>query len=107
MSERALTLPLTVRVEHMLSQLGVPLARQSASDDLGRPLWIVGRTGQLLPRERITHRARFGLEDCRPLSGRGQYTYRYPIDARLQGTPPAGLAGPKILAVKLRVFEKP
>ncbi len=106
-SDRPLKLPLTIRVENMFSQLGVPVAMESQSDDLGRPLWEIGGKGQLPVRETIKHSARFKLEECRPLAGRGQFAYRYPLDARLQGTPPARVAGPKILAVKLRVFERP
>ncbi len=104
-ARRAVHLPLTVRVEQALSQLGVPMAAEGTKDELGRPLWRVGNGVRLDPQGRISHTATFNLEECRPLAGRGAFSYRYPLDARLQGTPPASITGPKILAVKLRVFE--
>jgi hypothetical protein len=104
-ARRAVRLPLTVRVEQMLSQLGVPMAVDGAKDELGRPIWHVGNEKELDPGGRVTHTATFKLEQCRPLAGRGAFSYRYPLDARLDGTPPRFLTGPKILAIKLRVFE--
>ena len=105
-SQRALVLPLTVRAELMLSQLGAPVALDSRADDLGRPLWEVGRAGQLAPGTSLSHGTRIRLEDCKNLEGRGEFSYRTPVDARLQATPAARITGPKVLALKLRVFEK-
>lgn len=105
-ASRSFALPLTVRVDEAISQLGVPVSVGSKEDDLGRPLWQVGSQGNKLnPKERITHTAEFKLKHCRSLAGRGAYTYRHTVDARMEGKPPAWVAGPKILAVKLRVFE--
>lgn len=104
-SSRPVRLPLVVRVDEALSQLGEPLATGGARDEQGRPLWRVGSGASLAPRERASHTATFKLEHCRPLAGRGEYAYRERLDARLYGTPTARVAGPKILAVKLRVFE--
>jgi hypothetical protein len=102
---RRVALPLKVRVEQALSQLGAPVAVGGAKDDLGRSIWQVGSGEQLEPGGRLAHTATFKLEECRSLAGRETYTYRYPLDARLRGTAPANVTGPKILAVKLRVFE--
>lgn len=104
-ADRGVALPLTVRIEQALSQLGVPVPVDGGRDDLGRPIWQVGSPGRLAPGARVGHTAEFKLEHCSSLAGRGEYTYRDAVDARLQGTPSARVAGPKILAVKLRVFE--
>lgn len=102
---RGIALPLSVRVDQALSQLGVPVPVGGDRDDLGRPIWRVGSPGRLDPGARVTHTAEFKLEHCSSLAGRGAYAYRHDLDARLAGTPTARVAGPKVLAVKLRVFE--
>ena len=104
-ARRSVALPLAVRVEQAISQLGSPIPVGGARDDLGRPIWRVGNQAKLDPGGRLTHAAEFKLEHCRSLAGRKTFTYRDALDARLYRTAPANITGPKILAVKLRVFE--
>lgn len=102
---RAVALPLVVRVDEMLSQLGAPVAVGGERDDVGRPLWRIGSGGTLPPGGTRSHAAIIELEDCRPLAGQGAMGYRQRLDVRLSGTPTAFITGPKVLALKLRVFE--
>ena len=99
-----LDLPLTVKVEQMFSQIGVPWS-EGPIDGLGRPEWIVGEGG-VLPRDSfVTYETRIVLEECATLEGKAA-VYRHDIDARMSGTPVAGYVGQKILAMRVSIFER-
>lgn len=98
-----LDLPLTVKVEQMFSQIGVPRS-EGPIDGLGRPEWIVGEGG-VLPRDSfVTYGTRISLEECTTLEGKP--AVYHDIDARMSGTPVAGYAGQKILAMRVSIFER-
>lgn len=102
-SSGSLKLPLTVRVNKMLSQFGVPRAG-GAADDMGRPLWSIGSAGQLAKDSVATISRTIVLDDCTTLGGTSRFSVR--TDARMNSTPAARLAGPKMLAIEASVFER-
>src|ERR1700736_29182 len=96
-------LPLVVRVGTLLSQFGVPRAAAGPTDDMGRSLWSVGAPGTLAPDSAASFSTRISLDECTTLGGTARYGRLR--DARLDDSPIAGLAGPKILGVQVSVFE--
>ena len=98
-----LDLPLTVKVEEMFSQIGVPWS-DGPIDGLGRPEWTVGEGGVLPKDSFVTYGTRIVLEECATLEGKA--AVYHDIDARMSGTPVAGYAGQKILAMRVSIFER-
>lgn len=104
-TDRSVTLPLKIRIDEAISQLGVPINLDGEVDDLGRTILTIGTDKKLMPGERISRTTQFRLENCRSLAGRGEGGYRNQLDARLNGKPPGNVSGPKILALRVRVLE--
>lgn len=102
-SSGPLKLPLTVRVNKMLSQFGEPRAR-GETDDMGRALWSIGSSGQLIKDGVVTFISTVALDDCTTLGGSAKFSLR--TDARMNNTPVARIAGPKMLAIEASVFER-
>ena len=59
----------------------------------------------VLPRDSfVTYGTRIVLEECATLEGKA--AVYHDIDARMSGTPVAGYAGQKILAMRVSIFER-
>lgn len=104
-AERPVQLPLKVLIVEAISQLGAPVPDGTPMDDHGRAIWSIGDAGTLEPGGSIDHTGSFQLQYCRPLAGRGDNEYGTKLDSRLRNNAPASVTGPKILAIRFRVFE--
>ena len=103
-SSAPLALPLTVRANKVLSQFGAPrVAAGIPTDDIGRALWRVGTRGALAKDAAASYSTRIPMEDCITLGGTARFSRR--SDSRMEGTPVANIAGPKLLAIEASVFE--
>lgn len=98
--------PLVFRVDHVLSQIGTARFVGEKTDDLGRPVMRIAPSGG--PNGAMTsHQARVAFDGCRMLPLSAEESHRHRLDARLVGTPPSGLVGPKLLILHGEVFEPP
>jgi hypothetical protein len=102
-SQRPVSLPLTIRAERMFSQFGVPRATSTKTDGMGRALWNVGKSGTLARDSVVSDSTKVTLDDCTNLGG--SVPRRRKLDARMNATPVAGFAGPKMFAMEATVFE--
>jgi hypothetical protein len=99
-----LRLPLVVRGNKVLSQFGAPrVPAGGTADDIGRPLWRVGTSGTL-PKDGVASlHTSIPMTDCVTLGGAARFSRR--SDSRIEGSPVANIAGPKMLAIEASVFE--
>jgi hypothetical protein len=98
--------PLVFRVDHVLSQIGTARFVGEKADDLGRPVLRIAPSGG--PNGVMTsHQARVAFDGCRMLPRGAEESHRHRLDARLVGTPPSGLVGPKLFILHGDVFEPP
>jgi len=98
--------PLVFRVDQVLSQIGTARFVGESRDDLGRPVLRIVPSGG--PNGGMTsHQARVAFDGCRMLPLSAEESHRHRLDARLVGTPPSGLVGPKLFILHGEVFEPP
>jgi hypothetical protein len=99
--------PLVFRADAMLSQIGVPRFIAEESDDLGRPLLRIESSPADGTGRYRSHSTRIAFDGCRTLPVSAEESHLHKLDARLFGTPPAWIVGPKLLVLRGEVFEPP
>jgi hypothetical protein len=99
--------PLVFRVDAMLSQIGTPRFIAEESDELGRPVLRIESSPADGTGRYRSYSARIAFDGCRVLPASAELGYKHRLDARMFGTPPGRIAGPKLLVLRGEVFEPP